>query len=242
MNNKPHILIVDDDLEIRQLLAQYLGEHGFVTAIAKNGAEMQRLLRKGQVDLIVLDIMMPGEDGLTICRRLRSESTIPIIMLTAVDNETDKVVGLEIGADDYITKPFNPRELLARIKAVMRRYGISTESDAQPTNSDVKAYKFNDWILNTIARQLFSPDGVEISLSSGEYELLLIFMRHPRRVLSRDEFLDLTKNRAAGPFDRSIDMQISRLRQKLEEDPKQPKIIKTIRNGGYILTAVVEYE
>ncbi|MCK4870103.1 MAG: response regulator [Gammaproteobacteria bacterium] len=242
MNDKPHILIVDDDLDIRQLLAQYLGEHGFVTVTAKNGIEMQRLLHKEKIDLIVLDIMMPGEDGLTICRRLRSESTIPIIMLTAVDNETDKVVGLEIGADDYITKPFNPRELLARIKAVMRRYGISTESDTQPANIDVKEYTFNDWVLNTIARQLFSPDGVEISLSSGEYELLLIFMHHPQRVLSRDELLDLTKNRAAGPFDRSIDMQISRLRQKLEEDPKQPKIIKTIRNGGYILTAVVEYK
>lgn len=200
---------------------------------------MYRQLAIKKYDLIVLDIMMPGDDGFTLCQKLRTSSSVPIIMLTAKGEDTDRIVGLEIGADDYLSKPFNPRELLARIKAIFRRVGFDERND-EFEDTKPNLFKFSEWTLNTYTRQLFSADKVEIALSSGEFNLLLAFLERPQRVLNRDQLLDVTKNRSAGPYDRSIDIQISRLRQKLEEDPKKPLLFKTIRGGGYMLTATVE--
>ena len=230
------LLIVDDDRGICDLLGRFFREHGFNTILAKNGTEMMEQLNKQAVDLIILDIMLPGEDGMTLCRKLRTTSQVPIVMLTAISEEIERILGLEMGADDYISKPFNPRELLARVKAILRR---STPSDVVEDQEQI-VFRFQDWELNKTARQLKSPEDLEISLSSGEYTLLLAFLERPQQVLSRDRLLDLTRNRSAGPFDRSIDIQISRLRSKIEEDPKNPQLIKTIRGGGYILTAAVE--
>lgn len=236
--DKKHILIVDDDTEIRELLSQYLTKYQFRVSTARNGDEMQDVLEKGKIDLVLLDVMLPGISGIDLCRNLRQKTDIPIIMLTANDDETDKVVGLEVGADDYQTKPYNPRELLARINAVLRRYtkGGATTIDQE----QALLYEFGGWELDTATRRVTSPDNQELNLSSGEYDLLLIFLERPQRVLSRNQLLNLTKNRDAEPFDRSIDVQISRLRQKLEVDPKNPLIIKTIRGGGYMLSLPVK--
>lgn len=234
--NKNKILVVDDDHAIRDLLGRFFREHGYEAHLAKNGPEMMDVMDKHPVDLIILDIMMPGEDGMTLCRKLRAKSQVPIIMLTAISEEIERILGLEMGADDYLSKPFNPRELLARAKAILRRSG-----PAEPgAESDHVVYRFQSWELDKTARQLKSPDNMEISLSSGEYMLLLAFLERPQQVLSRDRLLDLTRNRMAAPFDRSIDIQISRLRSKIEEDPKNPQLIKTIRGGGYILATMVE--
>ncbi len=233
-----HILIVDDDRGIRDLLGKFLHQHGFQTSLAKDGEEMHVLLSKNTVDLIILDIMLPGEDGLTLCRNLRTASSIPILMLTAISEDIDRILGLEMGADDYISKPFNPRELLARARAVLRR----TQSMVAE-NTPIKeqcAYHFADWILDTVERRLTSPDNLEITLSTGEFDLLCALVQRPHQVLSRDTLLDLTKNRLAGPFDRSIDIQISRLRHKIEQDQKNPQIIKTVRGGGYVLATEVQ--
>ncbi|MCK4608471.1 MAG: response regulator transcription factor [Gammaproteobacteria bacterium] len=238
-NNKTHILVVDDDQDIRDLLSDYLTNYQYQVSVAKDGTEMQAILDSGNLDLVLLDIMLPDEDGFTLCRKIRSQSDVPIIILTAVDNETDRVLGLELGADDYQIKPFNPRELLARIKAILRRRGDSGSSSLSVVEQH-KIYEFADWKLDTTARHFFSPDNVEITLSSGEYDLLLTFLQRPGRVLNRDQLLELTRHREADPFDRSIDVQVSRLRQKIETDPKHPKLIKTIRNGGYMLTAKVK--
>lgn len=233
-----HILVVDDDQDIRDLLGQFLQKHSYKTSLAQDGIEMFAILEKEPtVDLIILDIMLPGDDGMTLCRKLRSDSQIPIIMLTAISEEVERILGLELGADDYLSKPFNPRELLARIKAIMRR-SATPSSEAIETESAI--LKFNDWQLDKTSRRLTSPDGLEISLSSGEYNLLVVMLERPQQVLSRDQLLDLTKNRSAGPYDRSIDIQISRLRQKLEEDPKAPQIIKTVRGGGYVIAVNVD--
>lgn len=236
-SNAQHILIVDDDLDIRQLISRFLEQHEFRTRTAKNGDEMHALLEKNQFDLIILDVMMPGQDGLSLCQTLRKTSSIPIIMLTAVTEDVDRILGLEMGADDYLSKPFNPRELLARIKAILRRTQHG-ESAGQPAVEE-RTYHFGQWILNKTKRQLTTLDNVEITLSSGEYNLLLVFLERPQQVLSRDLLLDITKNREAGPYDRSIDIQISRLRHKLEEDPKNPQLIKTVRGGGYVLSETV---
>lgn len=238
---QPHILIVDDDKGIRDLLGQFLSQHDFITSLARDGKEMDRVLSQQNIDFIVLDIMLPGEDGLAICRRLRSETVIPILMLTAVGEEVDRILGLEMGADDYLSKPFNPRELLARMKAIMRRSQHSSlkDGDNEVVSGNTR-YHFANWVLDTTKRQLLSPDQTEISLTSGEYGLLLAFLERSQKVLSRDQLLDITRNRSAGPFDRSIDIQISRLRHKVEEDHKNPQLIKTVRGGGYILAAVVE--
>jgi two-component system, OmpR family, response regulator len=229
------ILIVDDDREIRDLLAQFLVKHEYQVETAANANELMKKLDTGRFDIIVLDLMMPGEDGLSLCRRLRVTSNIPIIMLTAMGEDTDRIVGLEMGADDYIAKPFNPRELLARIKAVLRRSDGTSTADY-----DSKQITFEGWQLDLEKRELRSADNVLMPLTSGEYGLLLAFVDHPQRVLTRDQLLDLTRGRTAGPFDRSIDVQLSRLRRKIEPDPKSPTLIKTVRSGGYIFTPKVE--
>lgn len=232
----PHILVVDDDREIRDLLSRFLIKHGLRVTAARDGQEMMRALGECGIDLVVLDVMMPGEDGLSLCRRLRAQSSLPVIMLTAMGEDTDRIIGLEMGADDYVAKPFNPRELLARIKAVLRRTQ-SLPTAAAPDEADV--LRFDGWALDLGSRRLTSPEGEDVTLSTGEYELLYAFVTHPRRVLSRDQLLDLARGRSAVPFDRSIDIQVMRLRRKIEPDPKEPRLIKTVRGGGYIFAAEV---
>jgi two-component system OmpR family response regulator len=235
-NHNPHVLIVDDDRRIRTELARFLHEHGLRVTQAQDGMQMFAALQAGRFDLIVLDIMMPGEDGLSLCRRVRSESDVPIILLTAMSTDTDRVVGLELGADDYVTKPFNPRELLARVRAVLRRMSLSSSA---PLSRERSAFRFAGWTLDAKRRTLLSPDGVLTDLTSSEYDLLLAFVEYPQRTLSRDQLLDLAHGRASHVFDRSIDVQVSRLRRKIEVNPQEPVIIKTVRNEGYILTADV---
>lgn len=236
MSRLPHILIVDDDREIRSLVAQFLKKHGYRVTPAADGREMMHLMEKGRFDLIVLDLMLPGEDGLSLCRRVRAESSLPIIMLTAMGEEMDRIIGLEMGADDYLPKPFNPRELLARIKAVLRR---AADRGATATSTDVAARVFDGWRLDTVKRELRAPDGALVPLTAGEFELLSAMVERAGQVLSRDQLLDLTRGRDAAPFDRSVDVLISRLRRKIESDPKEPSIIKTVRGGGYILSSGV---
>lgn len=234
MDRQPHLLVVDDDREILSLVSSFLSRHGYRVSTARDGAAMMRVLDEARIDLIVLDLMLPGEDGLSLCRRLRATRRTPIVMLTAMGEETDRIVGLEMGADDYLAKPFSPRELLARIKAVLRRAGPGgTEEPAG------RVLEFEGWRLDRARRELRAPDGVLVQLSAGEYELLVAFAEHPRRVLSRDRLLDLARGRVAAPFDRSIDVQVSRLRRKIEADPKDPVMIKTVRSGGYVFTPEV---
>lgn len=239
----PHIMIVDDDREIRSLLAQFLTKHGYRVTAAKDGQEMTRLMEAARVDLLVLDLMLPGEDGLSICRRLRAGGDLPIIMLTAMGEETDRIVGLEMGADDYLPKPFGPRELLARIKAVLRRASLPpppvAAGNGGAPESGGKILRFEGWALDLARRELHSPEGALVPLSAGEYDLLAALAERPQRVLSRDQLLDLARGRAAVPFDRAIDVQISRLRRKIEPDPADPQIIKTVRGGGYMFTPAV---
>ncbi|GMQ77210.1 MAG: response regulator [Gammaproteobacteria bacterium] len=239
MTEQPHILVVDDDREIRDLLARYLGKHGLRVRGAADGREMRQALDDWSIDLIILDLMLPGEDGLSLCRRLRTESKTPVIMLTAMGEETDRIVGLEMGADDYVAKPFNPRELLARIKAVLRRTegGQAGRADGADRPSMLL---FAGWRLDLERRELVSPQKVLVPLSAGEYDLLAAFATHPQRVLSRDQLLDLARGREAQPFDRAIDVQVSRLRKKIEADPGNPVLIKTVRSGGYLFTSTVE--
>lgn len=231
-----HLLIVDDDREIRDLLGRFLTKHGYRVTTARDGREMRKALTDWRIDLIVLDLMLPGEDGLSLCQRLRADSSIPIIMLTAMGEEIDRIVGLEMGADDYVPKPFNPRELLARVKAVLRR----ADGGFANQRATGEIMRFAGWTLDLARRRLSSPDDVIVDLSAGEFGLLVAFAEHPQRALSRDQLLDLTRGRAAAPFDRSIDIQVSRLRRKIEADPKTPELIKTVRSGGYMFTAVVE--
>lgn len=231
-----HILVVDDDREIRDLLGRFLTKHGYRVTGAPDGKEMRRALADWNIDLVVLDLMLPGEDGLALCRDLRAKSQIPVIMLTMLGEETDRIIGLEMGADDYLPKPFNPRELLARMKAVLRRAQTSL---AGPTEARHKILRFAGWRLDLALRCLESAQGLVVDLSAGEFDLLVALAEHPKRVLSRDQLLDLTHGRTEAPFDRSIDMQVSRLRRKIEVDPKEPALIKTVRGGGYIFTAAV---
>tara|TARA_B110000438_G_C15748422_1_gene621800 strand:- start:361 stop:1110 length:750 start_codon:yes stop_codon:yes gene_type:complete len=236
-NTKPHILIVDDDAEIRDLLSRFLTKHEYRVTTARDGREMKKALGDWEIDLIVLDLMMPGEDGLTLCRKVRATSNMPVIMLTAMGEDVDRIIGLEVGADDYMAKPFIPRELLARIKAVLRRF----EQGAIVTNPDVEKaarFSFSSFELDPATRS-FYKDGDEVDLTAGEYDLLIAFIEHPQRVLNRDQLLDMAKGRAAIPFDRSIDVQVGRLRKKIEPDFKEPTLIKTVRGGGYMLTAEV---
>ena len=243
MRRKRHILVVDDDPQIGDLISDYLTQHGYRVSTACNGQEMWRLLKKAQVDLIVLDIMLPGEDGLSLCRALREQSEVPIIMLSAVGEEADRIVGLEVGADDYLSKPFSPRELLARIKALVRRTtGALAEKRKASQLSSMPNIRFLNWALDRNKRHLIAPDGVTVPLSTGEFELLLAFLENPKRTLTRDQLLDMTRGREAVPFDRTIDVQVARLRKKIEADPKSPKIIITVRGGGYQFDAEVKFD
>lgn len=236
MESTPHIAIVDDHADIRELVARYLGQHGYRVSTAESAASLRRLLQRSALDLIVLDIMMPSEDGLSVCRDLRSTTNLPIILLTAVAEDTDRIVGLEMGADDYITKPFNPRELLARIKAVLRRANSLPPRQAGPRS---KVIRFDRWTLDVGRRELVSGDGVAVPLSTAEFRLLSVLIDHPGIVLTRDQLLDLTVGRAADVYDRSIDNQVSRLRRKIETDPRNPMLIKTHWGGGYSFAAEV---
>lgn len=241
MSRTPHLLIVEDDREIRDIVTRFLTQHGYRVSTAKDGREMDKVLEAGRIDLIVLDLMLPGEDGLSICRRLRATprgspggssggAPVPIVVLTAMGDETDRIIGLEMGADDYLAKPFNPRELLARIRAVLRRSGPAPE--ATPSN----AMEFAGWRLDLGPRRLYDPTGLRVTLTGGEFELLVAFCQHPRRVLNRDQLLDLTHGRSAQAFDRSVDIQVSRLRRKIEPDPREPTLIQTVRSEGYMFT------
>jgi two-component system OmpR family response regulator len=230
-----HVLVVDDDAEIRSLLAEYLGQHGYRVSLARDGREMRKLLETSRPDIVVLDVMLPGEDGLELCRDLRAKSETPVIMLTARGAELDRIIGIEMGADDYLAKPFNPRELLARMKSILRR------ARALPRpRGEAQRLRFAGWVLDRAARHLVAPDGVVVSLSGTEFRLLSVFLEHPNRVLDRNQLMDLTLGREATPFDRSIDVQVSRLRQRLRDDAREPRVIKTVRNGGYVLAATVE--
>ena len=237
MESSPHILVVDDEREIREPLAKYLTRNGLRASVAAGGTEARAALKTGAIDLVVLDIMMPGEDGLSLCRHLRETTDIPVILLTAMAEDTDRVVGLEIGADDYLTKPFNPRELLARIRAVLRR---ATAVPRLREATETRRLKFDRWLLDMDRRELIGDDGVAAPLSTAEFKLLAVFLRRPRIVLSREQLLDLTSGRGWEVFDRTIDNQISRLRRKIEADPKSPMLVKTVWGGGYMFTADVE--
>lgn len=237
MDAVPHIAIVDDHRDIRDLVGKYLHRHGYRTSLAENAAAFRRLMERNAFDLVVLDVMMPGEDGLSLCRYLRESTQLPVIMLTAMAEETDRIVGLELGADDYLSKPFNPRELLARIKAVLRRV-----QSLPPQRGQLKAkeVRFDRWVLNVGRRELIDPEGLAVPLSTAEFRLLSVFLDHAGLVLSRDQLLDLTVGRSAEPFDRAIDNQVSRLRKKIEIDPKSPAIIKTHWGGGYSFSVEVQ--
>jgi len=235
MDRATHLLIVDDDPEIRGLLGEYLKRNGFRVTLATGGREMRRALEAGRPDLVVLDVMMPGEDGLALCRDLRARSRLPVIMLTARAEELDRIIGLEIGADDYLAKPFNPRELLARINSVLRRARA-----LPPGHGAVHHVRFAGWTLDLAARELIAPDDIVVSLSSTEFKLLSAFIDHPNRVLNRDQLMDLTRGRESLPFDRSIDVQVSRLRARLRDEGREPRLIKTVRNEGYVLAVAVE--
>jgi len=233
---EPHILLVDDERSIREPLAQYLARSGLRVSQAGDAAAARKVLAGHGVDLILLDVMMPGEDGLSLCAHVRATSGIPVILVTARAEETDRIVGLEIGADDYVVKPFSPRELLARIKVVLRRVG---ERPAAARARGAEAFAFGPWVLRTGERELVDADGVATPLSTGEYNLLLALVTHPRRVLTRDQLLDLAQGRELAAFERSIDNAVSRLRRKVEADPRQPALIKTVWGGGYTLAAEV---
>jgi len=236
MADEAHILLVDDERDIREPLAAYLARNGFRVSKAENAAAARTLLNAKDIDLVLLDIMMPGEDGLSLTGFIRATVNVPVILLTAKAEETDRIVGLEIGADDYVTKPFSPRELLARIKAVMRRAG---EGPSKVRAPEVESYAFGPWVLKTGERELVDREGVAIPLSTGEYNLLHAFVTHPRRVLSREQLLDFSQGRELAAFERSIDNHISRLRKKIEENASDPKLIKTVWGGGYMLSAEV---
>jgi two-component system OmpR family response regulator len=233
-----HILIVDDDPEIRDLLAHYLEQENFRVDAVSNGEGIDRLLSAHRFHLVLLDLMMPGEDGLSICRRIRANSAIPIIILTAKGEEMDRIIGLEMGADDYIPKPFNPRELVARIKAVLWRTTHTYGGPGQEAAND--RLEFGDWVASRSERTVMTRSGEILDLSSGEFDLLLAFASNPQRTLTRDQLLDLTQGRALDPYDRSIDIQVSRLRRKIEKDPHEPRVIKTVRGVGYTFTLAVK--
>ncbi|MBM7324838.1 response regulator transcription factor [Agrobacterium sp. S2] len=234
-NASPQILIVEDDLEIGKLLALTMQDNGMTPTIAEDGHVMQSLLRNNSFDLIILDVMLPGEDGLSLCRKIRAEKTIPVIFLTALGEEIDRIVGLEVGADDYVTKPFSPREVVARVRSLLRRasYGlVSTPGQ--------RKLRFDGWQIDPMRRQLHDPTNARVALTTTEFDLLVAFCRNPGRVITREELLSVTHAGLAGPIERSIDVHISRLRQKIEADPREPLLLQTVRLGGYAFTATVE--
>jgi DNA-binding response OmpR family regulator len=236
MKAADHIVIVDDQPEICELVYNYLTGEGYRVSTANDGASMRRIMQQYEVDLVLLDIMLPGDDGLSLARQLRAQSDIGIIILTGRGETVDRIIGLEMGADDYLPKPFHLRELLARVKSVLRRASARSESHKPAPQSAV----FNGWKLDLTSRELTAPSGEEVRLTTGEFDLLAAFVGNANQVLSRDRLLDLARNRASGPFDRTIDVQVGRLRKKLEDDPQNPSLIKTVRGSGYIFTASVD--
>jgi two-component system, OmpR family, response regulator len=239
MSQPAHILVVDDDHEIRTLLAEYLEKNGLRVSVARDGKEMYRVLDRVRVDLVVLDILLPGDDGLTLCRALRGSSQVPIIMLTARSDDVDRILGLELGADDYVPKPFKPRELLARITAVLRR---TVHAVREPLPGDVRGYRFAGWRLDTTARALTDEAGSTVALSGAEFRLLAVLLAHAGQVLSRLQLMELLRGRDLDPFDRSIDQRVSRLRQILRDDARSPLIIKTVYGEGYVIGVPVTTE
>ncbi|MGH8397222.1 MAG: response regulator [Gammaproteobacteria bacterium] len=240
MSAPDHILVVDDDAEIRALLEEYLTRQGYCITTVPDGPSMEQAMEDARFDLVVLDLMLPGEDGVSLCRKLRQRSTMPVIMLTARGGEGDRIAGLETGADDYLPKPFNPRELLARIKSVLRR-ARSLPENLQP--EDVRMFRFDGWQLQTATRQLQTADGMVVPLSGAEYRLLCIFLQFPNTVLSRDRLMELLRGHESNtPFDRSVDVQVSRLRQRLRDNGHEPGIIRAVRNEGYVFALSVEVE
>jgi len=234
MPTRAHVLIVDDDVSIRALLKEYLEQNGFRASTAADGQALKADLRKAPVDLIVLDLMLPGEDGFSLCRWIRSAGQTPIIMLTARNASDDRVQGLELGADDYVAKPFEPRELVARIRGVLRRSGTADQRE-----NTVRSYAFAGWELSLPQRQLLSPERVLVPLAASEFQLLVIFLENPQRLLTRDQLIERCHGREAGPYDRSIDVRISQLRQRLGDSGREPSLIKTIRSAGYVLATDV---
>lgn len=239
MTDRPHILVVDDDTDIRTLLSQYLEGQGYRATAVADSKGMRKLLETTDVDLIVLDLMLPGESGLSVCRDLRTRSQVPIIMLTALGEEIDRIVGLEVGADDYLPKPFNPRELLGRIKAVLRR---TVQSAADGTGSRVVAYRFGPWRLHLLNRALIDAQGNKVPLGGADFRLLSLLLSHGNKVVSRAQLMELMHGREMDPFDRSIDVGISRLRQALKDTAKSPEIIRTVYGEGYVIGVKVEQE
>lgn len=236
---KPHVLVVEDARDIREPLARYLREHGYRTSTAPDALAARKIMRGSAIDLVVLDIMMPGEDGLSLCRSIRETSQLPVILLTARGEEVDRIIGLEMGADDYIPKPFSPRELVARIAAVLRRTQALPPRQKPPESERIQ---FGEWMLDTGQRELIGSDGIAQALSSGEFSLLRALIERPKIALTRNQLLDLTKGRDAELFDRSIDNHVSRLRRKIEPDPKNPRYIKTVWGGGYLFAVDPVFE
>lgn len=236
MDGGAHILVVDDDREIRDLLSRFLRKNGYRVDLAADGHEMRRVLESARIDLVILDRILPGKDGLTLCRELRTRSRVPVILLTLLGGDTDRIIGLEFGADDYLAKPFNPHELLARVKAVLRR---ANDLPLQSSLQQAPVLRFAGWTLDRSRRRLASPDDVIVTLTDGEFDLLVALAEHPQVVLTRDQLLDLARGRTAIAFDRSIDMQVTRLRRRIETNPDDPELIKTVRNKGYVFTPEV---
>ncbi len=236
MDGAAHLLVVDDDREIRDLLSRFLRKHGYRVDVAADEREMRHVLEGSRIELIILDRVLPGKDGLTLCRELRTRSRVPIILLTLLGGDTDRIVGLEVGADDYLVKPFNPHELLARVKAVLRR---TNDLPLQGNLQNAPVLRFAGWALDRGRRRLASPAGVIVSLTDGEFRLLVALAEHAQVVLTREQLLDLARGRSATAFDRSIDMQITRLRRRIETNPENPELIKTVRNKGYVFTPEV---
>jgi two-component system, OmpR family, response regulator len=234
-SSKNHILVVEDDPGIADMLVQMISENGHEASVAVSGPEMDVLMGQREFDLVVLDAMLPGEDGFSICRRLRASSTMPILMLTALGDDVDRIIGLELGADDYVTKPFNSRELMARIKGLLRRasYSVAPAAHQRPLT-------FEGWRIDPVSRQLFDPEGVHVSMTTAEFDILLAFCRNPGRIMNREQLLELTHAGTAGPIERSVDVHVSRIRQKIERNIKEPILIKTIRLGGYLFTPKVQ--
>jgi two-component system OmpR family response regulator len=239
MDIRPHLLVIDDDHEIRDLLTRFMEKNGFRITAVRDAREARRAWTRGAFQLVVLDLMLPGESGLDVARWLRDQEDVPIVMLSAMGEDTDRIIGLELGADDYIAKPFNPRELMARIRAVMRR---ATDMQDGPTSGEriARPLRFAGWTLEPARRRLLNPESVEVPLTGGEYDLLFALLERANRVLTRDMLLDLLRGRQAGPFDRAIDVAVSRLRRKLDDQGGGAQLIKTVRGGGYVLAATVE--
>ena len=238
MSGVAQILVVDDEPEIAELLRRYLSLQGYAVSTADGGVAMRRMMADAEIDLVLLDLGLPGEDGLALMRSLRESSSVAIIVVTGRGEPVDRIVGLEVGADDYVTKPFDVRELAARVRSVLRRTKEAAAKSQEAVQMDVA--RFAGWTLHLGARRLESPEGKPVDITTGEFELLATLVKSPGRVFSRDELLEATRNRGAGPFDRTIDVQVGRLRRKIEADPQRPELIKSVRGAGYVLTPKVE--